>query len=224
MPYALRDGEIFQQYCIQSLGVQDNHIKILKNATLNNMRFGIAWLHKALEVNPEAKALIYYTGHGIPNESNAAPYLLPVDGMGSYVSTAYPVDDLYKTMGETNRPVTIFLDACFSGAKRDGNIALAAKGVAIKVRPGTPKGRTVVFSAATGDETAGFYRRQQHGMFTYWLLKAMQNNETLSYGSLADYLNREVRRCSFDENNGKTQTPMVMTGTDATDWRTWVLK
>lgn len=225
VPFALHDGEVFRQYCELALGVPANHIKMYSNATYNNMRSGVAWISEAMAVNADAEAIVYYTGHGIPDEASKASYLLPVDGTGKDTRSAYPLNEFYQKLGETGRPVTVFLDACFSGAQRDGAMLAQAKGVAIKAKPGTPQGKTVVFSAATGDETAGFYRKQEHGMFTYWLLKEIQATEgNVTYEQLNQSLYNKVRATSFDENNGKIQTPTVANGSEAADWRQWTLK
>ena len=225
VPYALRDGDVFRQYCEQTLGITTkNHIRTYKDATYSDILSGIEWLKTALAVNTDACGIVYYTGHGVPDEASKSAYLLPVDGNSAIMRTAYSVDELYRELGSTNRQVTVFLDACFSGAKRDGAMLASAKGVAIKAKAGAPQGKTVVFSAATGDETAGFYRQQQHGMFTYWLLKMLQQTQgSVTYKQLNDYLLNNVRRSSFDEN-GKVQTPTVMTGAEATDWQSWTLK
>lgn len=225
VPYAIHDGEVFRQYCEQTLGITaKNHIKLFPNATLGDLYLGIDWIKQAMSINPDGRAIVYYTGHGIPDESNKTAYLLPTDGNSKNLRTAYSVDELYKELGSTERSVTVFLDACFSGAKRDGTMLASAKGVAIKAKTGVPQGKTVVFSAAQGDETAGFYREKQHGMFTYWLLKELQQTEgDVTYEQLNKHLTQHVRQCSFDEN-GKIQTPTVMAGTEAFDWQTWKLK
>lgn len=72
--------------------------------------------------------------------------MLPIDGYGSDVTTGYALDDLFKTLGNMpSKSVTIFLDACFSGAKRDGDMLASTRGVAIKVKQNAPQGNMVVF-------------------------------------------------------------------------------
>ena len=73
--------------------------------------------------------------------------------------------------------VTVFLDACFSGTKRESGMLASARGVAIKVRDEVPQGKLVVFTAAQGDETAYQYAEKGHGMFTYFLLKKLQESK-----------------------------------------------
>ena len=64
-----------------------------------------------------------------------------------------------------------------------------ARGVAIKPKASTPGGNVIVFSAATGDETAYPYDEKGHGLFTYFLLKKLQENKgNVTLGELSAYL------------------------------------
>ena len=211
VPYAENDAEIFKDYCLKTLGVSENHIKYIPNAGYNDLRKAINWLKQGLEAyGGDGSAIFYYAGHGIPDEKQRTAYLLPVDGIGSDVESGYSLEKLYQALGEMPaKSITVFLDACFSGAKRDGGMMASARGVAIKTKAQEPKGNMVVFSAAQGDETAYPYKSQQHGMFTYFLLRKLQETKgDVTLGELADYITREVKRHSFDENS-RSQTPMV---------------
>lgn len=119
----------------------------------------------------------------------------------------------------------VFLDACFSGAKREGGMMNEARGVTIKAKPADPEGNLVVFSAAQGDETAYPYKANQHGMFTYYLLKKIQEKKgNVTLGELSDDVIRDVKRHSFEENN-KKQTPTVTPSPAIKDkWRDMKLK
>ena len=229
VPYALRDGEVFRQYCKQTLGINnDKHIHFIKNASFSDFLDQIDWLKNALALGNTEKAIVYYSGHGQhdgnPDDKSRKAYLLPVENNGQNMRTAYSVDELYTELGKTNKPVTVFLDACFSGARRDGDMITQGKGIKVMAPANYPKGKTLVFSAATGNQTAGFYKQQQHGMFTYWLLKIMQETQgDVSYETLWTDLYERVRQSSFDENN-QNQTPTTMYGGNNDDWKTWTLK
>ena len=72
-----------------------------------------------------------------------------------------------------------------------------------------PQGNMVVFSAASKDETALPYQDQSHGLFTYYLLKKLQETGgDVTLGELAEYLRDNVRRQSVVVNR-KSQTPSV---------------
>ena len=226
VPYALNDGSIFREYCIKTLGISEKHIKYLSDATGNQLKAGINWLANLTEAFDNPQIIVYYAGHGIPNESSKTAYLLPVDGIISDMSTCYKLDDLYTTLG--NMPasrITVFMDACFSGSKREEGMLASARGVALKVRAGVPQGNMVVFSAAQGDETAYPNTDEQHGMFTYYLLKKLQETKgEVTLQELGNYITTNVRQQSIVKN-GKSQTPNVTPSvTLGSEWQNWKLK
>ena len=226
VPYALNDGNIFREYCIKTLGIGEKHIKYLSDATGNQIKAGVNWLANLTEAFDNPQIIVYYAGHGIPDESNKSAYLLPVDGSGTDVTTGYKLDDLYATLG--NMPasrVAVFMDACFSGSKREDGMLASARGVALKAKSGSPQGNMVVFSAAQGDETAYPDREQQHGLFTYYLLKKLQETQgDITLKALGDYITKEVSRQSLIVNS-KKQTPTVTASyTLGSDWQNWTLK
>ena len=227
VPFALNDGNIFKEYCAKTLGIPSENIHFVSNASLNNLKREINWLNGVLKsYRGEAKAIFYYAGHGVPNESNKSAYLLPIDGFGSDLTTGYKLDDLYAALGDVeSQGVTIFLDACFSGAKREGDMMSAGRAIAIKVKQNAPVGNMVVFSAAQSDETAYQNNNEKHGMFTYYLLKKLQDSEgNVSYGELSDYIIKEVAQRSI-VLNGKSQTPSVTASPILVDdWKLWTLK
>ena len=211
MPFAANDGKMFEAYCQQTLGIPGQNIRTVTDATLNDMKFQIDWLRQVMQTfNGEARAIIYYAGHGVPDEQNHNSFLLPIDGYVGNTSSAYSLEEFYKTLSSLPaRSVTVFLDACFSGTRRDGKMLASARGVAVKAKACTPQGSMVVFSAAQGDETAYPYQDQQHGMFTYYLLKKLKETKgEATLGDLSDYVTQEVKRQSIIQNN-KIQTPTV---------------
>ena len=227
VPFAANDGSIFSEYCKKTLGISEKHIYLALNATLNDIKHNIDLIGQAMDAyNGEAQIIVYYAGHGIPNEADKSAYLLPVDGYSSNVETGYSLKDLYAALSEhPAKSVTVFLDACFSGTKREGDMLASARGVAIKVDETVPVGNMVVFAASQGDETAYPYKNQGHGMFTYFLLKKLQETEgDVSLGDLSEYVIDQVRKTSIDENE-KMQTPTITPADKVqNEWKNWTLK
>ena len=209
--FAVNDGNTFGEYCRKTLGIPEQNIHIVENATLNNILAEVDWITKVAEAyQGEAGLIFYYAGHGIPDESTGDAYLLPVDGYGSNINTGYKLDNLYASLSSApSRYAYVFLDACFSGAERGGSMIASARGIAIRAKASAPKGNMVVFSAAQGDETAYPYKEKGHGMFTYYLLKKLQESGgDVTLGELSDYVRSEVRKQSI-VSNSKMQTPTV---------------
>ena len=227
VPFAKNDGAVFQKYCQKTMGIPATNIHFVENATFNDIRIQLAWLGDVCDAfEGKSSVIVYYAGHGIPDEASKSAYLLPVDGDCRYVQSAYKLDDFYRKLGSMNaQVVTVFMDACFSGSAREDKMLTSTRGVAIKALSGVPQGKTVVFSAAQGDETAYPIRDEQHGMFTYFLLKKLQETQgDVTLLDLGDYITTNVRQQSV-VMNGKPQTPCVTPSASlGNDWQNWKLK
>lgn len=227
VPFAKNDGAIFQKYCQKTLGIPTSNIHYVENASFNDIRIQLAWLNDVCDAfEGKASVIVYYAGHGIPDEESKSAYLLPVDGDGRYVQSAYKIDDFYQKLGAMRaKSVTVFMDACFSGSKREDGMIASARGVALRVKSGVPQGNMVVFSAAQGDETAYPNREQQHGLFTYYLLKKLQETQgDIALKDLGDYITKQVSQQSLLLNS-KKQTPCVTPSVTLGDqWQNWKLK
>lgn len=209
--FANNDGTTLRKYFNETLGIPETNIIYVEDASLADMKYNVEALkQRTNNMGRDCEVICYYAGHGIPDMTNKTAYLLPIDSYGTDTSTGYSLEEFYKTLSELNaKSVTVILDACFSGAKREGDMLVAARGVAIKVKDTKPKGNLIVLSAAQGDETAYPYNNQKHGLFTYYFLRKLQEtggNATL--GEIADYVKSEVSQKSI-EMNGKSQTPNV---------------
>ena len=223
VPFAKNDGEVFKIYCQKTLGIPESNISFVPNATLNEMSYELDHLAEVLNAyDGTARAIIYYTGHGMPDEDSKDAYLLPVDGYSQKPTSGMSTKELYARLGSMNsKSIMVFLDACFSGARRDGKMLASSRGVALKVNSDPVGDNTVVFSAAQGNETAYPYQSQQHGMFTYYVLdKMQQSGGCTTLGELSDYVTTNVKRRSVVENK-KSQTPSVMASSRNNSWRNW---
>lgn len=211
--FAINDGSIFRKYCQNLLGIPEKNIHYVQNGTLNNIIYELDWIEQVCKVYAgNASVILYYAGHGVPDESNGSAYLLPIDGFGRNLRTCISLDELYKSLSMLSaKKVLVFLDACFSGAKRDGDMITSVRGVAIKAKTGVVKGNLIVMAASQSDETAYYYKDAHHGLFTYYLLKKLQETDgSVTLGELSSYLKQQVSKKSIVEN-GKLQTPIIIT-------------
>lgn len=223
VPYALNDGNIFRQYCEKTLGIPADNIKYQPDASLNDMQTQLWLLEKKMKAfEGEARAIIYYSGHGMPADDGKSAYLLPVDGNSSIPKSGLDIAEMYHQLGQMpSRQTIVLLDACFSGARRDGQMLASSRGVAIKRKQESVEGNLVVFSAAQGNETAYPYKEKKHGLFTYYILESLQEHGgCVSLGELSDYVTKQVSRTSITKNE-KSQTPSIIVSSTNKDWREW---
>lgn len=209
--YAQRDAHTFADYCRQTLGLPEKNVRLYENATYGTMVAAISDLKDVVKAfNGDVSVIVYYAGHGVPDENTKEAFLLPADGDPSTPEACYATSRLYQELGQLQaRQVTVLLDACFSGTQRGQGMLMAARGVALKAKAPQPQGRMVVLSAATADQTAYPYRPGGHGLFTYYLLRQLKaTGGSCTLGQLADYVVQQVGQTSVLEN-GKPQTPQV---------------
>lgn len=219
---ASNDGLAMKEYCSKTFGLTDKQILYYPDATFGKMKKAVnEFKNIARSFNGDCNLIFYYAGHGIPDNATKEAYLMPIDADGSDVSVCYPLSKLYEEIGSLKiNQAVVFLDACFSGTSRDGNMLISARGVAIKPKEAKPldNGNTVIFSATSDEETAFPYKNEKHGMFTYYLLKYFQEEKgKVELGDLADYIKENVSKQSILVN-GKKQTPTITTSQNM-DWR-----
>ncbi len=210
--YAANDGKIFREYCEKTLGIPANHIHYVQDATYGTMRTEIKWVTDIMDVfSGQANVIFYYAGHGMPNTKDNSAYLLPSDGTSSDYEVALKLGDLYSRLSSVpSQGVTVILDACFSGTTRNDEPIADNRPVGIVPEPEELTGNMVVLSAASGDETAASYAEKRHGLFTYFLLKKLQETKgNVNYKTLSDYIIQNVRQLSVIDNTIKSQTPVV---------------
>jgi len=221
--YARNDATIFKEHAIKVLGIPEQNITFLLDATLGEMSQGIDKLNKIIKVTEgTADVFVYYAGHGLPDENTKEAYLIPVDVNGTNLNYAINLNTLYSKLTEfPSRRVTVFLDACFSGGARNQGL-LSARGVKVKPKEDKLKGNLVVFTASSGEQSSLPYKAKNHGLFTYFLLKKFQETKgDVTYKELSDYLNKSIKLNSILIND-KEQLPQTNTSTDIqTQWVNW---
>ncbi len=225
VPYAKHDAKVFAEYCKKTLGIPAENVHYCENATKNMIldeEIG-DWLTNEVQGREDKKLIVYYAGHGVPDiqDKNKA-YILPTDVRGTKPQQGIALDDFYASLGDLAfAQVSVFLDACFSGITRDNDgVNEGLRGVEIDADPGRlSSGNVVVFSAAQGNETAQGYLQEGHGLFTYYLLKSLQETYgSVSFGQLANYLQENVSSKAPQLNTlRKRQTPSATASDALTD-------
>lgn len=219
---ATNDGLAMKEYFSKTFGLTDKQIFYYPNATYGKIAKAIRDVKSVAEAyNGDINLVIYYAGHGIPDNATKDAYIMPVDADGTDPGVCYSLRKLYEELEAMHlKQCVVFLDACFSGAKRDGDMIIAARGVAIKAKKEKPKGSTIILSATSDEQTAFSYKEQQHGLFTYFLLKYFQDKKgKVELGELADYITTNVSQQSV-MINGKKQTPTIVVSDNmGSSWR-----
>ena len=223
VPYAIHDARVFAEYCKNTLGIPTSNIHLTEDATKQMILEEELedWV-KSISDREKKTLIVYYAGHGVPDIKNKnKAYILPTDVRGTNPRRGIALDDFYAKIGDLAfNHVSVFMDACFRGLHRDNEgVSEGLRGEAEEAAVGN--GRMVVFSAAQGNETAQGYPEQGHGLFTYYLLKEIQNSSGyIKLGDLSDRLKYNVSQQATQMKMRKKQTPATSaSGEIADSWR-----
>jgi len=228
--FAINDASEFKKTCIEKFGIKEENIVYLENARQMEMVRSVNKLSLLIKASDgKAEVFVYYAGHGFPDEKTKEPFLIPVDVSGNDLSFGggLKLTKFYELLTEyPSQRITVFLDACFSGGARNQGL-VAARGVKIvpKEVKQSVKKSLIVFSASSGSQTSLPYQEQKHGMFTYFLLKKINDtNGNVTYQELSDYLKYEVNVKSLMINNKEQQPQTNVSDEVGEDWKNWKFK
>jgi len=221
--YAVNDAKIFKEYALKTLGVPEENMHFLLNATSGQMFQEIDLITKIVgKIGTKAELIVYYAGHGFPDEQTKAPYLIPVDVTASNLSSAINLEDFYTKLSSTNASkVSVFLDACFTGGGRNKSL-VSSRGVKVVAKQGSLNGNLVVFSASSGKQSSLPYHDQRHGMFTYHLLKKLKDTKgSATFGELYSYLEEKVSLESLKINKMEQDPKINVSNQVKSQWLNW---
>ena len=209
--YAHNDADAFYKFVVGTLGFSPDNVVDLRDATKARMEsaFGAkgnvrGQLWRWAEADGSSDIVVFYSGHGVPGISDGRGYLLPVDANPDTAEiNGYPIDVLYENLGKVpSKSVTVFLDACFSGASGDGGKLIeGASPVYVEADVSGVAGLTVL-TAASGKQLASWDTKARHGLFTEHLLDALygaadaDNDGGVSAAEAKLYLDRHMTRAA----------------------------
>lgn len=216
--FARNDASAFKEYAISVLGIPEQNITMLLDATTGQMSQALSRINLIVK-NTKGKGefFIYYAGHGLPDEVTREPYIIPVDISGQNAKDGIKLQDMYAKLTEfPSKRMVVFIDACFSGGARNKAL-LAARGVKVRPAEGIIPGNIAIISATSDDQSALPFKDKNHGFFTYYLLKKLKETKgDITFKELSDYLTDIVPLQSVLLNN-KEQTPTVKIGMNITE-------
>jgi len=200
--FALRDAAAVKRYLIEAFGFEESNVISLEDPTKGELEavFGTSSdphgrLFRAVErLAPEKPSVfVYYSGHGAPSMKDSHAYLVPADANPNYVElNGYQRDVLLSNLAALPAgPVTVVLEACFSGSFDQGAFIRDASPLVTVARSAVPSG-VDLFSSSSASEISSWYREKEHSLFTYYLLSALRENLARGSSPTFDELVREV--------------------------------
>lgn len=200
------------------MGYPEENVVMLLNDRASKSDFE-KYFEKWLGNNVEkgSTVFVYYSGHGAPNTKTGDAYLVPYDGDPTFIAeTGYSIARLYESLGKLKaKEITVVLDSCFSGAGGRSVLAKVAKPLVMTINMPTMRKNISVMTASSGDQISSAYEEQGHGLFTYFLLKGIKDEDvvrqdgSIKMADLFGYIKPQVERIARKQFNNK-QTPQLI--------------
>ena len=215
--YANRDAQAMKLH-LRALGFPERNIHIVTDthATQGILKAEIRWLRN----NTDAQSTIffYFSGHGAPDPDSQEAYLVTSDvELADLADTAFPLKTLYDDLNSLPaKRILVALDSCFSGAGGRSVLETGARPLVAVHMGSSSVGKIVVLSAAAHDQISGITQRGEHGVFTYYLLKSLNESLKASSGKsgevpverLYTYVKPRVEDAARRHN--RSQTPQIL--------------
>ena len=217
--FATQDANLVAEYLTKVMGYPEENVITLTNDHASNVdmvKYFEKWLPNNVE--PGSTVFVYYSGHGAPNPKTGDAYLVPYDGDPSFIDeTGYSLKRMYAALGKLPaKEVIVALDSCFSGAGGRSVIAKGSRPIVLSVENPVLTSRNItVLSASAGDQVSSTYDEKGHGLFTYFLLKGIKNEDvirqdgSLEVEDLYNYIKPQVESIARKKYNNE-QTPQLI--------------
>ena len=189
---AYADAEGIKLYVKQALGIRDENIIFLKDASQAVMisTFGSATNPKGQLFNyvkaGKSRVFVYYSGHGAPGSEEGGSYIVPADAQASLIElNGYPLKTLYKNLSKIPaKSVMLVLEACFSGSSQSGTLISKASPIQIQPKETNIPPNITVISAGAANQIASWEQDSSSGLFTKYFLKGMSGEaDAKPYGN-----------------------------------------
>ncbi len=223
--YARRDAIVVKEYFIKVLGVpEENTVTLIDGDATKGRIEGFIKQYIPANVSKDTTLYVYFAGHGAPNMATGIPYLVPHDGDVRFLEqTGYNLKSFYQDLDNLKlQRVYVFLDSCFSGvaARAAEMLSTGARPALVHVEDVQIESEDLVsLSAASAGEVSNSYPEAQHGLFTYYLLRALggeadaNDDRWVSVKELYTYVKTHVIRVA--RRQGTEQTPVIMPSLDS---------
>ena len=212
--FAMKEGTLVRNYFQRILGIPYENIYYYENLTHAQFLRILQDFQKRVQ-NP-SRIYFYYVGHGLPTIDNQ-PGFVPIDvdpysPSKEVLPLAWVAEQLQKT-GANH--LIMFVDACYTGAPRQGASPVA--GPPVRRAGNYLPPNTILFSAVSKQERAWFPPDLGHGIFTYAFLNALyhfRQTGTLTARTLSDLYNHiqatMKKLTRFYLPTSTTQTPTIV--------------
>jgi hypothetical protein len=212
-----------KQYLIKTFGLKEGNVFLINNATKGDFEtyFGTGTnfkgkLYNTIKAN-QTDVIVYYSGHGAPSIKDKKGYFVPVECDPQYVELGgYSLDTFYGNLAKIPaKSISVIIDACFSGADLIENISP----IVLEIdNPVVAIDNSIVLSSSGNSQPSSWYNEMKHGMFTYFLLKAIHDknadldkDNSITFNEIYDFVSNSSEGVPYYSRrlHGFEQSPQI---------------
>ena len=217
--FANNDAKEFYEYAIRGLGIKPENIKLLVDEDADEVELYKAfqnWLPLQVTKN-KTDVYVFYSGHGLPAPDGKSLYFLPhgVDKQFIEKTAVSQQEVIAALVASKPKSVTMFIDACYSGQTRSGEMMIASvRPLAFKSEVSVYPSNFTVISASSNDQYSSSSPELKHGIFSFYLMKGMEGDADgnkdgkITAGEMQEYLQDKVSRQAMSMSR-KQDTQLV---------------
>jgi Caspase domain len=205
LEFARADAESVRDFLLSDLAGPFDDVLFLADEDATGAKMREALFVFLQQANWDDLVFIYYAGHGAPDPNRPDNlYLLPTDSdLDAMASTAFPMWDMKTALRRqiAAERVIVVADACHSAGTADGETVGGGDSNHIAGsfdKLFTPSRRLMMTAADTNEFSLEDARWSGHGVFTYFLLDALEGKGDLdgdgivTFSEVFDYVSSNV--------------------------------
>ncbi len=180
--HALNDARIFYNYMTKVLDIKRSNAILLtnQNATASAIKniFHSGGRLENISYTKVNNIIVYFSGLGVSDDDDSEPYILPYNAdINNLKQTAVSVSEILKYV-RSLQPLSamFFFETSFAGVDRAGNAFTGSGGTmwSIPSLPSVTESNISMMYASAGEQPAPVTDDSNHGLFTHFLLKTLQ--------------------------------------------------
>ena len=217
------DAQRYAALALKTLGIPPSHVRVLRDdrATGGDIDKDVAWVTS--NVSARGRIYFFFSGHGAPDPSTGASFLVPYDGDPQALDTTGIALPKLLDRLSASRASEVFavVDACFSGS---GGRSLLPAGMRplVAVRTLRPAAKVALFTASSGVQTSGPAAGGDGGLFSKMVAEGLGNASAdldgdglVSLDELRAWVTPRVEREARIDR--REQTPQLLIGDDVAE-------
>lgn len=201
----------------RTFGITPERVKVLTDAraTRSDILSGLEWLKSNAKAG--SRVYFYFSGHGSPEPSSGAAYLLPYESdQDNLLQSGIKLDDVAAALAHTKaREAVAIIDSCFSGTGERSVLAPGTRALT-RTKESSAPSQVLLLTASRASETSG-PSAEKIGLFTKFITEGLGRGSADADGDgqitaqeLYDWVTPRVTREALAQH--RNQTPQITVG------------